>query len=270
MTRGARTRAPGAPVGRAERIEGVVQGVIMLAIGSAAGAASFTHVHDVAAAHGQSGWLAWADAVTLELMSIASGMELRRRRRGGQSAAMPEAILVVAVLLLLSAQVVEAERSVIGWLAAALPALGFLAMAKIALGRGDAVWPRPIAPPIASAAGLVVPMPADMDAMAAGEAPTLAGEPARDAPRVPMVRASGRTANRPARERSQTHAGHALPGTTRRTAAQTRRLAIELMAAEPGLTRTRIADRLGISARWLRQLMSAASTEGAAVDATSP
>jgi hypothetical protein len=39
--------------------EGVVQVVIMLAIGGAAGAASFTHVHNVAAAHGQGGWLAW-------------------------------------------------------------------------------------------------------------------------------------------------------------------------------------------------------------------
>src|SRR3954471_606393 len=38
-----------------------------------AGAGSFTHVHDVAAAHGQAGWLAWADAVVLELMSIAPG-----------------------------------------------------------------------------------------------------------------------------------------------------------------------------------------------------
>jgi hypothetical protein len=50
--------------------EGMVQVVIMLVIGGAAGAGSFKHVHDVVAAHGQAGWLAWADAV-LELMSIA-------------------------------------------------------------------------------------------------------------------------------------------------------------------------------------------------------
>jgi len=31
----------------------------MLAIGGAAGAASFTHVRNLAAAHGQPGWLAW-------------------------------------------------------------------------------------------------------------------------------------------------------------------------------------------------------------------
>jgi glyoxylase-like metal-dependent hydrolase (beta-lactamase superfamily II) len=46
----------------------------MMVIGLAAGAGSFRHVHDVAATHGQAGWLAWDDAVVLELMSIASGL----------------------------------------------------------------------------------------------------------------------------------------------------------------------------------------------------
>lgn len=54
---------------RSAAVERWVQVVIMLAIGAAAGAGSFRHVHDVAAAHGQAGWLAWADAVVLELMS---------------------------------------------------------------------------------------------------------------------------------------------------------------------------------------------------------
>lgn len=133
-------RQTNAPVGasvadRASKIEGAAQIVIMLAIGCAAGAASFTHVHNVAAAHGQTGWLAWADAVVLELMSIASGLELRRRRRCGKPVGFPATVLVCAVLLSIAAQVVEAEPSVIGWIAAALPALGFLAMVKIALGR---------------------------------------------------------------------------------------------------------------------------------------
>ena len=130
-----------ARVDRATRVEDVVQIVIMLAIGGAAGAASFTHVHNVAAAHGQGGWLAWADAIVLELMSIASGLELRRRRRVGKPVWFPAAVLVVAVVLSLAAQVVEAERSVIGWIAAALPAAGFLAMVKIALGRTAATGP---------------------------------------------------------------------------------------------------------------------------------
>jgi hypothetical protein len=90
---------------------------------------------DVAAAHGQAGWLAWADAVVLELMSIASGLELRRRKRSHQSVRFPAAVMSVSVVLSLGAQVVEAEPSVLGWIAAAIPALGFLIMVKIALAH---------------------------------------------------------------------------------------------------------------------------------------
>ncbi|MFD1320880.1 DUF2637 domain-containing protein [Micromonospora sonneratiae] len=113
----------------------------MLAIGGAAGAASFTHVHNVAAAHGQPGWLAWADAIVLELMSIASGLELRRRKRAHTSTMFPATVLACAVTLSLAAQVVEAEPSIIGWVAAAVPALGFLVMVKIALGRTGTATP---------------------------------------------------------------------------------------------------------------------------------
>ncbi|MFC7276034.1 DUF2637 domain-containing protein [Paractinoplanes rhizophilus] len=110
----------------------------MLAIGAAAGAASFTHVHNVAASHGQPGWLAWADAIILELMSIASGLELRRRRRAAAPTTFPAIVLGCAVTLSLTAQVVEAEPSPIGWTAAAVPALGFLVMVKVALGHTTA------------------------------------------------------------------------------------------------------------------------------------
>ncbi|MGW3608589.1 DUF2637 domain-containing protein [Micromonospora sp. NPDC005163] len=136
-----------------ERLENRIQVLIMLLIGGAAGAASFRHVHDVAAAHGQPGWLAWADAVVLELTSIAAGLELRRNRRLGTSVAFPATVLTVAVFLSLAAQVVEAEASAIGWIAAALPALGFLTMVKIALGRADPAPPERTARPTRDAPG---------------------------------------------------------------------------------------------------------------------
>lgn len=143
-----RRRDPPAAAGPGrQRLEDRAQVAIMLLIGGAAGAASFTHVHDVAAAHGQPGWLAWADAIVLELTSIAAGLELRRNRRLGKSIAFPATMLTAAVLLSLAAQVVEAEASVIGWIAAALPALGFLAMVKIALGRADPTPPTSTARP---------------------------------------------------------------------------------------------------------------------------
>lgn len=124
---------------KGEQFETVVQVAIMLAIGGAGAAAGFTHVHDVANAHGQHGWLAWADAVVLELMAVACGLEMRRRRTHGQSVRMPFAVLVVAVGISLAAQVLEAEQSLIGWVAAAIPSLGFLAQAKMILGRHSKV-----------------------------------------------------------------------------------------------------------------------------------
>lgn len=123
---------------RTSRVEGAVQVLIMFVVAGAAGPASFTHVHNVASNHGQSGWLAWADAVVLELMSIASGLELRRRKRAGIATTFPAVVLGCAVALSLAAQVVEAEASLIGWIAAAIPALGFLVMVKIALGHTSA------------------------------------------------------------------------------------------------------------------------------------
>jgi hypothetical protein len=141
-----------------ERAEGVVQVVILLTIGGVAAAASFTHVHNVAAKHGQPGWLAWADAVVLELMSIGTGLEIRRRHRTGRAAGFVLAVLIAAVALSLAAQVVEAEVSIVGWLAAALPALGFLACVKIVLtrtptGTTPTSVPTPIAVPDQDDAG---------------------------------------------------------------------------------------------------------------------
>jgi hypothetical protein len=134
------------------RTEATVQVLILLAIGGCAAAASFTHVHNVAAAHGQPGWLAWADAVVLELMSIATGLEIRRRHRAHHPAGFVVAVLIAAVTLSLSAQVVEAEASVIGWLAAALPALGFLACVKLILTRTPPRATAGAAEPVSAAA----------------------------------------------------------------------------------------------------------------------
>src|SRR3954453_12392228 len=88
----------GAVVDRPAAVERWVQVVIMLAIGAAAGAGSFRPVHGVAAAHGQTGWLAWADAVVLELMSVASGLELRRRKRSHEPTRFPAVVMAVSMM----------------------------------------------------------------------------------------------------------------------------------------------------------------------------
>jgi hypothetical protein len=102
-------------------------------------------------------------------MSIASGLELRRRERIHQSLVFPAMVMGVAVVLSLSAQVVDAERSPIGWIAAAIPALGFLVMVKIALARSgstsdDSHAEAAPADSSSSSIGPVAPSPSDENA----------------------------------------------------------------------------------------------------------
>jgi hypothetical protein len=122
---------------RTARIEGRVQIGIMLFMGGLAGAASFKHIHDLAVAYGQPSWIGWADAVVVELMSIVSGLEIRRRKRARpkQSTRFVYLVFSIAVLISLAAQVAKAHPSPWGWIMAALPALGFLAVVKIILTR---------------------------------------------------------------------------------------------------------------------------------------
>jgi hypothetical protein len=117
------------------RIEAVVQAVILLLMGGMAGAASFVHIHDLTVQHGQPSWIGWANAIVIELMSIVAGLDIRRRKRAGQPIASVVAVLLAAVTISLAAQVATAEPSLWGWIVAAMPALGLLAVVKIVLAR---------------------------------------------------------------------------------------------------------------------------------------
>jgi len=123
---------------RPERAENIVQILIFLIVGGMAGAASFTHVHDWTmhnAPPETGGWFGWANAVISELTPTAAGLEIRRRRRHHRPVAYPMAVLTAAAALSLAAQVAQARPSPTGWLLSAVPALAFLALTKLALGR---------------------------------------------------------------------------------------------------------------------------------------
>ncbi|TDB73619.1 DUF2637 domain-containing protein [Micromonospora sp. KC723] len=126
-----------------ERIESGVRVMILLAVGIMAGAAAFTHVHDLTVAHGQPDWIGWANAVAVELMAIYLGLEIRARRRAGRPVGLVAVLLVAFALLSLAAQVAEAEPSVWGWIVAAVPSLAFLALVKVVLSSAPAIPPTP-------------------------------------------------------------------------------------------------------------------------------
>jgi peptidoglycan/LPS O-acetylase OafA/YrhL len=121
------------------RAESAGRLLILLAIGGMAGAAAFTHVHDLTVTHGQPDWIGWANAVAVELMATYLGLEIRARRRTGRPVGLVGVLLVGFALLSLSAQVAEAERSVWGWIVAAVPSLAFLALVKVVLSSAPAV-----------------------------------------------------------------------------------------------------------------------------------
>ncbi|MFG2057845.1 DUF2637 domain-containing protein [Micromonospora sp. NPDC048930] len=123
------------------RAESGARLLILLAVGIMAGAAAFTHVHDLTVAHGQPDWIGWANAVAVELMAIYLGLEIRARRRVGRPVGMVGVLLVAFALLSLAAQVAEAEPSVWGWIVAAVPSLAFLALVKVVLSSVPAAPP---------------------------------------------------------------------------------------------------------------------------------
>ena len=124
-----------------ERFEGLMLVLILLAVGGAAAAASFTHVHDWTMANSPAGtgdWFGWANAIISDLVPLGVGLEVRRRRRHNlKIGAYPIVIILCAAALSLAGQLAEAKSSITGWLLAAVPALGFLALTKLVLSRPD-------------------------------------------------------------------------------------------------------------------------------------
>jgi hypothetical protein len=133
-------------VTRTERTETIAQVLILLLIAGMAGAASFTHVHDWTmhnAPPGTGTWFGWANAVISELTPTAAGIEIRRRKRHRHGIAYPMGVLIAAAVLSLAAQVAEARPTIAGWISSAVPALAFLALTKLILGRTTAETGEP-------------------------------------------------------------------------------------------------------------------------------
>jgi hypothetical protein len=136
-----------------------IRTTITIALGGIGASAGFTHTHDWASAHGQHGWLAWADAVVIEGMAVVAGFEIRRdhtTHRTTRGVSLPQLVLVAAFLIQMTAQVSQAERSPEGWLLAAMPALGFLTVVKLAMRR----LPATDQPPAPTAPTTELPAPA--------------------------------------------------------------------------------------------------------------
>jgi hypothetical protein len=123
---------------KAERFEGYVQVLILIAVAGMAGAGSFTHVHNWTMSSVPArtpSWFGWANAVITELVPAAAGIEIRRRKRQHRPVTYPMTILITDAVISIAVQLSDAEHTLGGSLAFALPALAFLALTKLVLSR---------------------------------------------------------------------------------------------------------------------------------------
>ncbi|MEU3168518.1 DUF2637 domain-containing protein [Streptosporangium sp. NPDC006930] len=119
--------------------------VLVLAV--IAGAGSFTHIRDTATEHGQSGWMAWAIAVCVDLTCVMAARERQRDKKTGRVPdgwiSWPTLVLIAGILLSLAANLNQADPTAWGWITAATPAGAFLVAVSMLERRASAPSPIP-------------------------------------------------------------------------------------------------------------------------------
>ncbi|WP_405152192.1 DUF2637 domain-containing protein [Sphaerisporangium sp. NBC_01403] len=134
--------------------------VIVLAL--IAGAGSFSHVRQTAVEHGQTGPMAWAVAVCVDLTCVMAARERQRDKKTGRHRtgplSWPTCVLVAGIVLSLAANLHQAEPSVWGWLTAATPAAAFLVAVSMLERRATGPRPEPSPAPTVAAQTTAVPV----------------------------------------------------------------------------------------------------------------
>ena len=145
----------------ADRLETAATLGIVLVLGSAAFAASYTHVQRVAERAGQHGWVSWAIATSVELMAIGSGLEMKRRRKHRQPVKWPQFTLGLGITMSLAANLATAGPGPWGYAMAAWPVVAFGGVVGWIETRRPVV-PAPVVPAEAGrrAPGVVPAVPA--------------------------------------------------------------------------------------------------------------
>ncbi|MEV4104160.1 DUF2637 domain-containing protein [Nonomuraea sp. NPDC049649] len=133
----------------------------VLVLAAIAGAGSFTHIRDTATEHGQTGWMAWAVAVCIDLTCVMAARERQRDKKTGKGRpgriTWPVLVLTGGIVLSLAANLAQAEPTVWGWITAATPAAAFLIAVSMLERR--ATRPEPSTVPAASPAPVLTPSP---------------------------------------------------------------------------------------------------------------
>ncbi|MFE3452339.1 DUF2637 domain-containing protein [Nonomuraea sp. NPDC059194] len=148
--------------------------VLVLAVIAAVG--SFTHISDLAARHGQTGWQSWAVAVCIDLMCVMAARELQRDKRTGRHShgliSWPALVLTGGIVLTLAANLATAKPTVWGWITAATPAVAFLVAVSMLERRASHHAAAPVAVELVTEEAEPEPAPA-LEAAEPGQSPAL-------------------------------------------------------------------------------------------------
>lgn len=124
-----------APAGRADTWMRATVTVTVAGLASIAGAISYSHMRNLAAAHGETGWQAHAFPLSVDGIEIVASLVLLADRRVGRpSGWLPWAALAAGTMASLAANVAAAGTDLIGRVVAGWPAFALLVAIKLLSG----------------------------------------------------------------------------------------------------------------------------------------
>lgn len=153
------------------------------------GSLSFSHIHDLAAVHGQTGWKAWLYPLSVDLLTVAAYRKLMAARHTPESSAvLAWCAFLLGLFASLAANVVSAWQNPDRLIAVALgvwPAVAFLVCTLLSHDAVPAIATASIQ--AKTAASLPVPAPVAAPASVIADAPASASAPVEPAPVAPIA-----------------------------------------------------------------------------------
>lgn len=144
------------------RLHRITDGVIFQAV--LTGSLSFSHIHDLAAAHGQSGWKAWLYPLSVDLLTVAAYRKLVAARRiSGTTTGLAWCAFLLGLAASLAANVISAWQNPDRLIAVALgvwPAVAFLVCTLLSHDPVPAVEVPPLSVPESAALPAALGVPA--------------------------------------------------------------------------------------------------------------
>ncbi len=169
----------------------ITDGVLFQAV--LTGSLSFSHIHDLAAAHGQAGWKAWLYPLSVDLLTVAAYRKLMAARRDDAPVFLAWCAFLLGLEASLAANIISAWQNPDRFIAVALgvwPAVAFLVCTLLSHDPAPRpeVAPAPALFPVAvSAAPAPVPVPVSIDRAPVPTEPPAPAAPAPMAPPVPAL-----------------------------------------------------------------------------------